>query len=518
VLVLHPSLGAGFVLVDDHEILSFSPGARADPDLRPIPDLVTRILVDDAGGGRVRPLYWVIRYSEIAVLGTRAMEWHALYVGLGILSAALFYLALSAANVSGLPAFLASAWLLVVPGVSSVWIRLGPQESLGTVLFLLGAWAAARGALPGSWRGWDWIFAIAISAATLTKESFALVPPAALGLRVLLFGLQQGKRAGFSRRALVPGVAAVVVGLTVAGVAFNVARLSRAGSYGGGFLSTAALSFDATTLINLAVLGLAGGVVLPFLLVGLVVEARRWGRWRLNYRAWLAGFAVVTLLIVPQLILYRRYGGFTMDRYLLPAGLGMAAGVAAASVWSWRRAQHGIFLTATTVWVIMISVYGFSTWRDAEHFRVESVQLGRMLDLVSQAPANSTIAIAADPVRDLEAAVSLPFHIAARGRPDLDVRVLLTRSENPEAPAIVREFVTTYFPGRTNVNERDCSDLAAVVLFAPQSLAIEALPCLETAEFHLESFSENMRLPDFTPRILAELVPPVATNYSVLLK
>jgi hypothetical protein len=60
-LVLHPALGAGFVLVDDHEILSFSPGVRSSLDLRQLPDVVTRILVDDTTGGRFRPLYWVIR-------------------------------------------------------------------------------------------------------------------------------------------------------------------------------------------------------------------------------------------------------------------------------------------------------------------------------------------------------------------------------------------------------------------------------------------------------------------------
>jgi hypothetical protein len=36
-LTLGPVLGAGFVLVDDHEILSFSPEVRSDPELRPPP-------------------------------------------------------------------------------------------------------------------------------------------------------------------------------------------------------------------------------------------------------------------------------------------------------------------------------------------------------------------------------------------------------------------------------------------------------------------------------------------------
>jgi len=107
------------------------------------------------------------------------------------------------------------------------------------------------------------------------------------------------------------------------------------------------------------------------------------GQLRPHSRVWLAGFGVVLLVIVPQLILYRRFGGFAIDRYLLPAGLGMAAGVAAATVWSLRRGQRVVVLAVTTVWVLMLSYDGFSTWRDAEGFRAGSAQLGRMVDVIS---------------------------------------------------------------------------------------------------------------------------------------
>jgi hypothetical protein len=345
--------------------------------------------------------------------------------------------------------------------------------------------------------------------------SFAVVPPAMLGLRIMLFGLRQGKPTALSRRVLVPGIAAVVIGLFVTAIAFNVARLAHAESYGGGFLESAAVSLDPTTLVNLAVLALAGGSVLPFLLAGFFVEVWKRGWWSSNSRTWIAGCAVVSLLILPQLILYRRYGGFTIDRYLLPAGLGVAAGVAAATVWSLRLGQRMTFLAVTSVWVIMLSYDSVSTWRDAERFRVDSVQLGRMVQAVSQAPPHSTIAIAADPVRDLESTVSLPFHVAAGGRPDLDMRVLLTRSDSPDVPSAV-QALAAYFPERTDVGERGCADLAVVVLFAPQAQAIEALPCLAAADFRLESFSETVRLPDFAPSILTNLMPPTITRYSLL--
>src|SRR5207244_5631667 len=91
-------------------------------------------------------------------------------------------------------------------------MRLGPQESLGTVLVLLGGWATARAAMPGSWLGWDWIYVLSICAATGVKESFALVPPSLLGWRLLIFWRRQGGRAALSRHALGPGLLTLVVG------------------------------------------------------------------------------------------------------------------------------------------------------------------------------------------------------------------------------------------------------------------------------------------------------------------
>jgi hypothetical protein len=118
---------------------------------------------------------------------------------------------------------------------------------------------------------------------------------------------------------------------------------------GGGFLDHAALSVDGTTLINLEVLAWMGGVVLPVLLAGVFVEVLQRGRLRSNSQAWVAGFVIVSLLVVPQLILYRSYGGFTIDRYALPAGLGVAGGVAAAGAWSRRLGQRSVFVAVTTL-------------------------------------------------------------------------------------------------------------------------------------------------------------------------
>ena len=108
--------------------------------------------------------------------------------------------------------------------------------------------------------------------------------------------------------------------------------------------------------------------------------------------------------------------------------------------------------------------------------------------------------------------------MAARCRPDLHTRALLTRSESPDSPTANQRFEATYFPGRTDVAERGCADLAAVVLFASQERAVEALPCLATADYQLQSYSETVSLPGFAPAILTDLMPPVTARYAVLIR
>ena len=173
-ICLHPALAAGFVLIDDHEILAFTDGARLSSALGEPAGLAQRVLVEDPRAGRTRPFYWVTRQIEIAFLDATPLLWHALVIGMGIASAMLLFAGLRMMGMDRISAWLASAWLLVVPGASSAWIRLGPQESLGTLLLCAAGYAAIRGSQPGAHVGWDWLFALSLSAAVMTKESFVL--------------------------------------------------------------------------------------------------------------------------------------------------------------------------------------------------------------------------------------------------------------------------------------------------------------------------------------------------------
>src|SRR5205085_568493 len=112
-LALYPTLGAEFVLVDDHEILSLVPALGAPAGSLPRLDPLSMAFVADPSVGRIRPLYWMMRSAEIVVLGDNAHAWHALMLVYGGVSALLLYAGARTLGASRLSAVLLGGWLLV---------------------------------------------------------------------------------------------------------------------------------------------------------------------------------------------------------------------------------------------------------------------------------------------------------------------------------------------------------------------------------------------------------------------
>jgi hypothetical protein len=492
-LVLSPSLGAGFVLVDDHEILAFSPLLQSESGARPPVDLITRVSVEDASGGRFRPFYWAIRYAQSTVFRSPA-EWHAMYIGLGIAAAVLLYTGLRSAGVSGLSALLAGVWLLVIPGISSVWIRLGPQESLASALLLLGALAAAKAARSQAPRWWDYVFVVTVFSAALTKESFAPVAVAIGAYRIFLFRLPRPGTRVRSREILVPSLFVAAFGSVVTMIIAIVARSSAESSYGRKILEAVTRGPTDATVLNLVLLAASGGCVICLLLAGPIQEGlthRRLGARHLG--VWITGAALTCATIVPQLALYRGDGGFAVGRYMLPAGLAMISAVAAGIDWSRRQGQRWIVVGSLTILIAILALAGFATWRDAEHLRVDSVELGLMVNSLSRLPTRAVIAVVADPVGDIELFESLSYQLAVHGRGDLRTRLVSTAS-SPLA---------------------DCSDIAAVILFA--SADARLINCPMSPAPQTDTFAADVRLGVGVPGVIMELFPPSHVEYVVLL-
>jgi hypothetical protein len=178
----------------------------------------------------------------------------------------------------------------------------------------------------------------------------------------------------------------------------------------------------------------------------------------------------VLLLILPQLALYRANDGFGAGRYLLPAGLGLVAGLAGGVQWLSRNGYRRAAVITVTSWAVLLGFGGFSTWRAAETQRQATVGLSEIIDSVARsAPRGGQVAIVAEPQQQ-ELAMSLPYHLAAHGRPDLDTRLVLVDA------GLVADRTT-------------CAEFSAVLVLANPEASEMRLPCLDDPALRARTYS-----------------------------
>ena len=173
--MISPVLTAEFGIIDDHEIVSIvgRSGVRTH-DILPL--IQERAIEQD---GRFRPAYYVSRIVESFLLGSNAQLWHASRLLLALIAALALYVAIRVL----MPPFPAGVvtLLLFSGSQNEIWVTLGPAESYGVPLVLIGlAWIVLQlgrrnSRPPRLFPG----FALLLLAGFI-KESFIPVLPAAL--------------------------------------------------------------------------------------------------------------------------------------------------------------------------------------------------------------------------------------------------------------------------------------------------------------------------------------------------
>lgn len=155
-----PMFPASFGPIDDHEIPALlSPTGHLGWDS--VPGTIAR-LVASYDTNRWRPVFWVVRVTELALWGANANGWYL--DRLVLLLATMVGASALALRYVGGPLAAFAAFLVVAGPQAESWYRLGPQEAIGMPLLLIGvaliAWGRARSGL------------VLVVLAALCKESF----------------------------------------------------------------------------------------------------------------------------------------------------------------------------------------------------------------------------------------------------------------------------------------------------------------------------------------------------------
>jgi hypothetical protein len=456
---LGPALGARFVLVDDHEILVGTAVGPTQPQAEPALDFWSVVLGSDPAGGRFRPLYWAVRLSEIHLLADNPAAWHALVFGLGLVAASLLF---ASARLLGLPTVAAlwlGIWLLVAPGVSSVWVRLGPQETIGIFFFVLSVFGAVMAARGRHRFAWDCLYVLAGVCCILSKETMALAAPA-LALLCVVISNERGR---WLSAGLVLGL-----GLLVGLVAALIGASAGTSTYGGRYLDLPPITTYLRNLLeNTVILIAVSGVWLLLL----AAWARRPSPMPTRRPRMLAGLAVVALCVAPQLVVYSKTG-LLQGRYELPAALALAGATSLGLVWLLSDASLSKKRVVTWAAAALLVLSGFWTWTYAAAFAEDSWQLSALVQALAQTtPEGATVGIVADPEREFEPIRSLTDQIEHSGRGDLRVVVLPLSSQATSvlSPALLEQLRQAQLLDEGEPLDAICGRLSAVVVLPDEA-------------------------------------------------
>jgi hypothetical protein len=424
ILIFRPTLEAKFGLVDDHEIFRFASPVQLSPQVGAPLSLGEMIGTVDAENGRVRTVFYAIRFALVNLLGTNPFLWHVSLLLMGIVTAGLLYASLRILSIGVVPSILGVGTVMLLPTSSYAWIRLGAPENVGTLFLSIAFFAIAQSSVKHSML-WDAVLVLSTLLAALTKESFILVIPALIYAQL------------FVTRRLVPQpfsttssrVTAILLGLIfVLTLGLLLGRLHAAGlaSQGG-----SSLILQTTTLWRW--LDLAGNTVwqaagyLPLVLLGTGILRRS------DRRAIFRDLVVVgifpVLLVVPQLFLYATREFFD-PRYWLPAILGIVFVNVVSLAWLSQNSSKLVYQACVAWLFFWLIAFARQTAFQGAWFRADTIALNRMLDdVAARVGYQRAVVIAAEPSH-YEAIISLLYHIAQRGRSDVPVYLLLTPGES----------------------------------------------------------------------------------------
>lgn len=409
-LLLAPAMGSGFHLTDDHEIISLNSQLHR-PNASVVGVAMEAVERDMFRTHRLRPVYYVSRVAEVRLLGTNFLRWSILTYLLAVAAAMALYWAGRLAGFTELQAGVFVALSLAGPQ-AVIWWALGPAETGGAFFLALALLFCFLAAASGGKRLPDIAFFLTATCASLFKESFVLVIPALVFLRLWFDKSGTWPTSLRKNRLLIAALSVVFF----AEILLLIAVVGIGGvGYAGVDSNSLSMFAMVRTLLQLRVLlftavGLAGMALL------------RWyygGRQGTNFLVGATLFAC--LWVGPQIVLYAKSG--MASRYLIPASVGIAF----FSVYLLRflRQNEKADPRATALFagpdvhamiVVLLAIMLFAPSRAAYleslRFGLEGRALNSMLSNVRRATAKrDSIVIVADPAANYEWSISLKRYL-----------------------------------------------------------------------------------------------------------
>jgi hypothetical protein len=343
ILTLCGTLFSGYHFMDDHGIFRESKEVANSNILKEARIFKRNLLYPKM---RFRPFYWAHRRLMLAVMGTNFTAM-SIYVGfLAVFTSFFLFLFMKKTGFSLVESVL-FVGLTLLGEQAAIWWRLGNNETLGMLMLSIALlfMALSTGARQRRKKSlYEFLFGLFVILASWSKESFILIIPALIFLKIWLTWQKKQEHSqlepGNSKQTakvtlidsvkenLIPGILLLLVCLLeLVHVVKNVGttKIVYAGYEG----------FHLASFIKTGIQGFMSvhGWVILVLLV--ILYLRRPGGMRFAHGAWryahsprksflltqvFWAFVLAGLIVVPQIVLYMKSG--MMERYLLPGIMG----------------------------------------------------------------------------------------------------------------------------------------------------------------------------------------------------
>jgi hypothetical protein len=404
-LLFGPVLQAKFYVIEDHLLIT-----ERSWD---ISGWAARITGDIQSFARFRPGYWLYQAIGGLAFGVNPHLWHAATIVWGILTCYLLYIALRKIGADIVSSFIFVLLLVLSGNQNWIWINLIPQETIGMLLTALAVWAIVVASQRSRPNRWDVVAITAMTFAGLVKESFVILIPALLMLRLTCQKCFSGQSWRESLRQLrVPLTIGTLVFVIEIVLVMGV-LLSKPGGYSAGASGLSVVSFDprrwlqiVSTLKWYQQLVLAAGVLL---------WASLWFDKKIRRTCWLASAVIFAAWLLPQVVLYTN--GLN-ERYLFPAIVSVAAAIALELSILWRKRWWPLWVVGVLVLLPVVAHGVKSTTTTVGWFTAETLATNHLVEFVAHnIPADQTILMAGDSGTSygFEATYSLPLYLKLAG-------------------------------------------------------------------------------------------------------
>lgn len=401
ILSVSGSLFSGYHFIDDHEIIDIFHDFN-DLHFGLLEEIVKRINSDIFEFHRFRPLYFVHRVIQTKIFGINWFIW-SVYTGiLAVLSTFFTFTFARLINFSFQEAIIFTC-VTMVGSQSSVWWRLGPAETIGTfILSLVLLFTVISSRNRNSQKLFEVLFVISIILMSLCKESFVIIIPAIVFIKIWVYSLNHKTSLpqSFQRNLL----SIFILSLTCLGeIAFIKTLVGTDFGYAG-------LEIDFLGILN-AFNGyqyrkLFSPLIFLLVLALLFKSPREYIDWRKNLYYPLFIFFIIVL---PQAILYTKSG--LTERYIFPGIIGYSFLIGYVLKFITQQSKILSKITVLVI-VIFLSLKLNMVFINAQNFAKNGRSTTALLNRIEMnTTPNSSILIAINPWAHYEGSFSIKIYL-----------------------------------------------------------------------------------------------------------